>query len=269
MPGLNGLDVCRAVRSRAGAGYTYIVLLTGNSRPQDAITALEAGADDFISKPFHPHEMKARLNAAQRILNLEESLARRAFYDHLTGLPNRTRLAELFRIGRDTAAQDSQMLGVLYIDLDHFKLVNDSLGHAAGDAMLVGVADRLKDCIGPEGTLARVGGDEFVLLAGVSTPAASASLSKRLLEALTDAIDAAGHRFYSSASIGVSLYPRDGDEFDSLLMKADAAMYESKRRIRNSFQLFTEEIGERFRSRLTTESRLTGAVQRMEFALHY
>lgn len=269
MPGLSGLEVCGHVRSRTTHGYTYIVILTAKSEPQDAVKALEAGADDIITKPFHTHELRARINSAQRILDLEESLSRRAFYDQLTGLPNRTLLADRFRAGMDAAVRDAEMLAVLYIDLDHFKTVNDSLGHAAGDAVLKEVTGRLKKCVADTETLARVGGDEFVYLARVRTPEAAAALATKVRFTLESAIDSGGHRFSTSASIGIGLFPQDGDNFDVLLQNADAAMYESKQRLRNGFQFFNKEIGARFRSRLRLETRLTGALQRNEFAMHY
>src|SRR5215472_16256544 len=110
MPGGSGLDVCRQVRQRTAPGYTYVIILTARSDSEDAITALEAGADDFVSKPFHPHELRARINTAERILELEENLSKRAFYDHMTGLPNRSLLAERFRRSTDAAIRNGEML---------------------------------------------------------------------------------------------------------------------------------------------------------------
>jgi len=270
MPGLNGLDVCRHVRSRTTHGYTYVIILTAKSEPRDATTALEAGADDIVTKPFDPNELRARINTAQRILSLEEALSRRAFYDHLTGLPNRTLLAERFETGAEAAARNAEMLAMLYIDLDRFKMVNDTLGHAAGDAMLKEVTRRLKDCAGGTETLARIGGDEFVYLANVKTTDAAAALARKVRATLDAAIEAGGHRFVASASIGISLFPLDGDNFELLLQNSDVAMYQSKRRANgNGYQFFNEKIGASYRSRLAVESRLPGVLERNELAVHY
>jgi len=266
MPGLNGLDVCRQIRSRATYGYTYIIILTAKSEPQDSVTALEAGSDDVVTKPFDHHELRARINTAQRILALEESLSLRAFYDHLTGLPNRTLLAERFPKDARAAIRNAEMLAVLYIDLDHFKMFNDNFGHPAGDAMLREITACLKNCAAETDTVARVGGDEFVCIAGVQTADAAAALATRMRIAL----DSGGPRSLSTASIGISLFPRDGDNVDLLLQSADAAMYEFKRRrLSNGFQFFNEEIGARYRSRLGLKTRLPGALRRKEFVVHY
>jgi diguanylate cyclase (GGDEF)-like protein len=270
MPGLNGLEVCRHVRTRTTHGYTYVIIVTAKSEPRDAVTALEAGADDIITKPFHSAELRARINTAQRILALEESLSKRAFYDSLTGLPNRTLLADRFQQSADDAARKGEVLAALFIDLDHFKTVNDNLGHAAGDAVLQAIASRLKNCVAETEILARAGGDEFVYLASVQSADVAATLAARLRKTIETPMDAGGYRLTTSASIGISLFPRDGDNFDKLLQNADAAMYESRRRrLVNGFQFFNEEIGARHRSRLMLETRLSGALQRNEFVVHY
>jgi diguanylate cyclase (GGDEF)-like protein len=270
MPGASGLDVCRRVRQRAAPGYIYVVILTARSDSEDAITALEAGADDFVSKPFHPHELRARINTAQRILELEESLSKRAFYDHMTGLPNRSLLAERFRRSADVAIRNGEMLALLHCDLDHFKMVNDNFGHAAGDAFLTEASQRLRENLADAGMLARVGGDEFVLLANVRTTDDATALAKRVREVLARPIEAQGHRLSLGASIGISLFPNNGDSLDVLLRNADHAMYELKRQHSTSgFQFFDEEVGARYRAKLMLETRMSEALLRNEFALHY
>jgi diguanylate cyclase (GGDEF)-like protein len=270
MPGMSGLDVCRQVRQRTAPGYTYVIILTARSDSQDAITALEAGADDFVSKPFHPHELRARINTAQRILELEESLSKRAFYDQMTGLPNRSLLAEHFRGSADAAIRNGEMLAFLYCDVDHFKMVNDNFGHAAGDAFLKDVSGRLRENLADAGTLARVGGDEFVLLANVESADDATTLAKRIRDVLARPIEAHGHRLSLAASIGISLFPNNGDSLDVLLRNADQAMFETKRRHSGEcFQFFDEEVGARYRARLMLETRLPDALRRNEFVLHY
>jgi diguanylate cyclase (GGDEF)-like protein len=162
------------------------------------------------------------------------------------------------------------MLAVLYIDLDHFKMVNDNFGHAAGDAMLKEITACLKNCAAGTDTVARIGGDEFVCMAKVRTEDAAAALATKVRLALEAALDSGGRRSLTTASIGISLFPRDGDSVDRLLQSADAAMYEfRRRRLSNGFQFFNDEIGARYRSRLILETRLPGALERNEFAVHY
>jgi diguanylate cyclase (GGDEF)-like protein len=270
MPGGSGLDVCRQIRKSPAPGYTYVIILTARSDSEDAITALEAGADDFVSKPFHPHELRARINTAERILELEENLSKRAFYDHLTGLPNRSLLHERFRRSAGAAIRNGEMLALLHCDLDHFKMVNDNFGHAAGDAFLTEASGRLRENLADAGTLARVGGDEFVLLANVRTTDDATALAKRVREVLARPIDAQGHRLSLGASIGISMFPTDGDSLDVLLRNADHAMYELKRQHSNGgFQFFDEEVGARYRAKLMLETRMPEALRHNEFLLHY
>lgn len=270
MPEIDGVDVCRRVRAQNTYGYTYIILLTGKSEHEDAITALEAGADDIVAKPFHPHELRARLNTAVRILTLEESLARRAFYDDLTGLPNRILLAERFEKLAGASPRKSVMVAVFYIDLDNFKAVNDNFGHSAGDAVLQEVSRRLKGCVREWETLARIGGDEFVCVAGVDTRGQAVATAEQMQESIKTLAHAGGAGFPVCASIGVSLFPEDGEAFEVLLQSADAAMYHAKcRHLGGAVQLFNKEIGARFRAKLLLESQLPGALERQEFLLLY
>ncbi len=251
-------------------GYTYVIIITAKSEPQDAITALEAGSDDIITKPFHHHELRARINTAQRILALGENLSKRAFYDHLTGLPNRTCLAERFGISVERAVRTGGTFALLYIDLDHFKMINDNLGHGAGDALLKDISVRLSNSLATGETLARVGGDEFVYLAQVQSPAAAVAVAARVRTILESAIDATGHGLSVGASIGISFFPQNGDNLEVLLQNADAAMYESRRAHRGKgFQFFNEEIGDRYHLKLMLETRLPGALKRNEFAVLY
>jgi len=269
MPGLNGIDVCRHVRSLFSRGYTYIIMLTAKSDPHDAATALEAGADDIVCKPFDSQELRARIKTAERILTLEAGLLQRANYDHLTGLANRTLLEKRFQEGTELAQRTNSILAVLYVDLDRFKMVNDSLGHAAGDVMLQDVATRLNSCLTDNETLARVGGDEFVCLANVASSDAAEALVAKFRSALAPEPDGGRNRFSTSASIGISLFPKHGETFDLLLQRADSAMYESKRLVPNNHQIFNLRIGERHQLRLMLETNLPGALARHEFLLHY
>src|ERR1017187_5937713 len=210
MPGLDGIEVCRRVRAEQ----------------EDIVEALEAGADDYITKPFHAGELRARVRSAVRVVQLEEDLARQAHYDSLTGLPNRVLLADRLEQALLRANRHAEMVGFFYIDLDRFKVVNDSLGHAAGDALLQALALRLKTCVRECDTLARLGGDEFALVAvGLENAAEAAAISSRILRSLEAPFEIAGRQLRVTASIGATIYPQDGGDTCSLQQNADAAMY--------------------------------------------
>ncbi|TCU84949.1 putative bifunctional diguanylate cyclase/phosphodiesterase [Roseateles saccharophilus] len=190
--------------------------------------------------------------------------------DTLTGLPNRRSLRE--RIERALAQLDmrGEELAVMFVDLDHFKEVNDSLGHDVGDALLVQVAGRLQDCMPAGGVVARMGGDEFtVLLATAEAAAAAGRVGHELLEALSEAFAVAGERLYVSASIGVSLAPQDGLEIEALFKHADLALYEAKGAGRNRMRLFTPALHEAAQRRARLAGELREALPAGQFSLVY
>jgi diguanylate cyclase (GGDEF)-like protein len=270
MPGLDGIEVCRRVRAQKGDRYVYVILLSARAEQEDIVEALEAGADDYITKPFHPGELRARMRSAVRVVQLEENLARQAHYDSLTGLPNRVLLADRLEQALLRANRHAERVGFFYIDLDRFKVVNDSLGHAAGDALLEAVARRLQTCVRECDTLARVGGDEFALVVGGLEDAAEAAVvSARILSALDAPFEIVGRQLRVTASIGATIYPEDGADVSSLQQNADAAMYESKRRARHGFQFFHAAMGRTSRRQLDMEQKLAVAVEKGEISLHY
>ena len=270
MPGLDGIEVCRRLRAQPGNRYVYVILLSARAEQEDIVQALEAGADDYITKPFHAGELRARMRSAVRVVQLEESLLRQAQYDALTGLPNRVLLADRLEQALRRAHRHAELVGFFYIDLDRFKVVNDSLGHAAGDALLAALAVRLGSCVRECDTLARVGGDEFALVAtGLANPGEAALISERILSTLEAPFEIAGRALRVTASVGATLYPQDGADSSSLQQNADAAMYESKRRARNGFQLFHAGLGHASRRQLDMEQKLACAVEKGEITLEY
>ena len=270
MPGMDGTEVCRRVRAQRKSRYIYLILLSARSDQQDIVEALEAGADDYMTKPFHAGELRARLRSAVRVIQLEEELARQAHYDSLTGLPNRVLLADRLEQALHHANRHSELVGFFYIDLDRFKVINDSLGHAVGDLLLQQLTLRLKSCVRDCDTLARLGGDEFALVAsGLKNAEEASVVSARILTSLETPFDLGGHPVRVTASIGVTIYPNDGGDMSSLQQNADAAMYESKRRARNGFQLFNTDIRHASRGQLDMEQRLSGAIEHGELTLFY
>jgi len=208
-------------------------------------------------------DVTARKQAEARI----EYLATR---DALTGLPNRALLTDRAGQAILTAARSRAQLAVLCVDLDRFKLVNDSLGHQAGDALLRAVADRLQNTLGREDTLARLGGDDFVLLwNGLKSAEDAAVLAQRVLSILARPFTIEGNALNVGASIGISIYPNDGRDFAELLKNADAALYDAKENGGGTWRLFAPALNARAAERLRIENELRGALARSELVLHW
>lgn len=199
----------------------------------------------------------------------QEELEFLARHDSLTGLPNRLQLAERLPAALNRARDNGHQLAVLFIDLDRFKNINDSLGHRVGDRMLQTVSLRLRRCLTPAGELFRQGGDEFILLLEDSSSENASSLAQRLRDEIGQAIEEDGHSLLTSASIGISLFPDDADDGETLLRHADAAMYSAKAVGGNAVRFHTEQMDERLRHRLSLESRLRKALDNEGFSLHY
>lgn len=201
----------------------------------------------------------------------EERLARMAHYDTLTELPNRLMIHQRLAHAVSLAQRHHTLVGVVFIDLDNFKTVNDGLGHAAGDNLLRQVAVRLRERVRQEDTLGRLGGDEFILvLEHLRHPQQVAQVASAILETLSQPFTLeGGQEVYVRASIGIALFPEDGRDAAELVRNADAAMYESKRRGRNSFSFYTSAFTTDANSRLQLETRLRRAVELGEFVLHY
>jgi diguanylate cyclase (GGDEF)-like protein/PAS domain S-box-containing protein len=200
----------------------------------------------------------------------QEQLERQANHDSLTGLPNRNLLSDRIEQGIARAARLGYHLVVVFIDLDNFKFVNDSLGHDAGDELLREMAQRLGHCVRGSDTVARLGGDEFVLLLNDHFESHTVlSVLHRVLQEVSRPMVLRGREFQVSTSMGVALYPRDGDDSSSLLKNADAAMYAAKDRGRNSFQFFTSELNREAEERLNLESALRQAIEQNALEVHY
>jgi diguanylate cyclase (GGDEF)-like protein len=197
-------------------------------------------------------------------------LAHQAHHDTLTGLPNRLLFEDRLRLALETARRTRCMAAVLFIDLDRFKQINDTLGHAVGDALLVQLARRFEGCIRATDTLARHGGDEFMLvLTDVVSHQQVTRVAHRLHDMLRLPFLIDGRELFVSASIGASLFPTDGDNADTLQRNADAAMYRAKSTLRNSFQFFDATVNRAALERLQLETYLRRAVERGELSIYY
>ncbi|WP_017902589.1 bifunctional diguanylate cyclase/phosphodiesterase [Pseudomonas asplenii] len=207
------------------------------------------------------------------ISSLKHAQARldyQAHHDPLTGLPNRTLFESRLQAALNSQQEDGGQGAVLFLDLDRFKHINDSLGHPVGDLLLKSIAQRLKEQLRDIDTVARLGGDEFIiLLPGLHQPSDAEHLANKLLDCFSAPFQAGEHEFFISASIGTSLYPRDGDDVATLIKNADAAMYRSKAKGRNRVESYTRDLTAQASERVALEHELRRAIERQELFLYY
>ena len=230
---------------------------------------------DLSAAPVHDeggrltHFINVFNDVTERV-NYQAALERQANHDALTGLANRNLLNDRLEHAIALAERHGKTIAVIFIDLDHFKDVNDSLGHAIGDQLLTDVAAAVSGCVRDVDTVARAGGDEFVLILAEAESENDVVVAMgRILAAVSGQYQVAGHELHVSCSIGASLYPRDGRDAGSLLKNADAAMYRAKEGGRNRFQFYQEEMNARLRERLSLETKLRHALERDELELYY
>ena len=248
-----------------------------------AVESLQRGATDYVLKQklgrLVPAVRRALNERAERIKRqtaetdlhrTEEHLRILAYYDPLTGLPNRALFQDrLPRILAD-AARREEKVALLHIDLDNFKNINDSLGHAAGDFVLQQIAKRLKDCVRNDDMVARLGGDEFVVVAGALHDSIDAGIAAdRFKYGLAMDLTIQGKLISTSCSIGISVFPEDGKDLDALFKNADAALFSAKEEGRNQWQFFIPEMTRRAMERLSIESALKHALKNEQFFLEY
>ncbi len=199
----------------------------------------------------------------------EERIEKLAHYDQLTGLPNRILLSDRIKYLLNHAQRNNESLAVMLLDLDHFKSINDTLGHTVGDQLLIEIAKRLKAAIGDEDTVSRSGGDEFVFLFPDTDANIAMHIATKLISEVSIPVTIGQHELVITPSIGIALYPYDGENFDTLLKNADTAMYQTKRFSRNAFQFFTPEMQLNSARDLQLENAMRYALQRNELQLYY
>jgi diguanylate cyclase (GGDEF)-like protein len=242
MPGIDGVQLCREIRRRQTEPYTYILLLTGKNSKHDVIEGLDAGADDYMIKPYDPQELQVRLRTGKRILYLQEqliaareALRERATRDGVTGLWNRTAVLELLANELARQKRHGGTVAVVMIDLDRFKLINDQYGHLVGDQVLRGAAQAMERCTRRYDALGRFGGEEFVLVLPGCDKINALSHAERLRAAISQVeVGVPTGKIEVTASLGVTIAQPNADVDACLLLRAaDSALYHAKEQGRN------------------------------------
>ena len=291
MPDIDGFETCRRLKSEAHSRDIPVIFMTALANVDSKVMAFGAGGVDYVAKPFQVEELLARirthlaLRQAQLELQAqkagleaeiaarhqaEDALRHMAMHDALTGLPNRSLLMDRLTQEIAHARREQTQVALLLLDLDHFKHINDSLGHCVGDKLLEEVANRLRGVLRESDTPARLGGDEFVVAAcGLSGPQDAEPLAQRILEAFAPVALIGKHELHIGASIGIALFPGDADTPSALLQAADTAMYQAKRKGRGNYRLFSRDLSMAAERWHTLSNDLYGACERGEFVLHY
>jgi two-component system, cell cycle response regulator len=242
MPGMDGVEVCKEIRKREDHPYIYLLLLTAKHKKEDVIAGMEAGADDYIAKPFDPNELKVRLRAGRRILDLQaellsarETLRYQATHDCLTGLLNRSATLEALRNELERASRQGSPLCLMIGDIDHFKNINDTYGHTIGDAVLCEAAQRMRSSLRTYDSVGRYGGEEFLfVLPGCDVQNARKQAERLLLGITNRPVELPRICISFTLSIGVVVkYNVLVEDLESLIQAADAALYQAKLQGRN------------------------------------
>lgn len=250
MPGMDGVEVCRRLRGRPAGEerYVYVILLTSKTSKHDTVRGIEAGADDYIAKPFDPQELQVRLRAGQRIIELQsqllvtrEALRVQATHDVLTGLLNRRAILDRLEVELSRGRREGRSLSLGMLDLDRFKDVNDTRGHQIGDVVLAESARRIQAVLREYDSVGRYGGEEFLAIVPGTTRATYPGVFERIRAAIADrAMPVPGERLSITASLGVAVSDETSTA-DELIRAADKALYQAKDKGRNCIELASDD----------------------------
>ena len=281
-PGQDGAWAAAGIRALDPA--IEIVICTAYSDTDPAVIGRLVPPEEklsYLQKPFHPHEVRQMAISLASKWRAEHRIVKLAYFDPLTGLPNRSQCTSRLQSAVLASSRTATPMAVLFLDLDHFKRVNDSLGHGVGDELLCLVAARLRrtlrhnECTEATGSttsacVARLGGDEFVVvLPDLASAEEAGVIASRLIDELQAPMQLAHHSLVITPSIGIAVHPSDGADADTLLRNADLAMYFAKRRGPGSYAYFDPQMNSAVRHRFAIEEKMRGALQRGEFAVHY
>ena len=238
MPDIDGLELCKRIRAQPSLQYTYIILLTSMDGKGSYLEGMDAGADDFITKPFDEEQLAARLRVAERIIALHQKLHIQATHDHLTGVWNRAAIMGHLRGEVERARRQSSHMGVIIADLDYFKRINDTYGHRTGDAVLQEAARRMQLALRPYDRLGRYGGEEFLIIASDCDLSQTAALAERIRSFMsTEPVKDQFSEIFVTVSLGIAVGSgQAGEDAGALVAIADEALYRAKKAGRNRIE---------------------------------
>ncbi len=277
MEGMSGFETASKIREFDTKNWIPIIFLSANVDDESIKQGIDAGGDDYITKPFSEITLAAKIKAMQRISDMRQELIttshqleRLSSTDTLTGLYNRFQFERSLVEKLAAAERHHRLMGLMFIDLDHFKLINDTFGHHIGDLLLKEVGMRLKNCLRKEDVIARIGGDEFtVIFSEVEAIENVGLVAQKMLDVLSVDFYLEKHNIRIGASIGLACYPIQGSTQETLLKHADIAMYHAKAMGRNNYQYFNEELNEKYKQHINIEYALKFALERKEMILRY
>jgi diguanylate cyclase (GGDEF)-like protein len=269
MPALDGFDACRQIRQLPESNHVPVLIITALEDDDAVDRAFSSGATDYVPKPLRFPVIRHRVARLLKASQAEKHVHRLAYHDPLTSLPNRTLFRRRLEERLSLAKQRKTMIALLFLDLDRFKLVNDTLGHDTGDLLLQMVSKRLQGCVRSNDMVARLGGDEFTIVLGkIDSSRVAARVAKKICRALSSPFVFAGQEVYVTTSIGIAVYPDDGTDIGTLIKHADTAMFRAKER-GDHYQFYEVEMELVNAKRLRLEGDLRRALDRNEFVLHY
>ncbi len=270
MPVMDGFEACSRLRQQPGTEAIPVLMVTGLNDEQSVDRAMKAGASDFITKPIYWPLLLQRLRHILANQRAEKQIKHLAYHDTLTGLPNRVLFHDRLQQALSHAVREEHPMGVMFLDLDRFKIINDTLGHDVGDELLKAVSQRLINCIRQGDTVVRLGGDEFTIILPVITKAEDAAfVAQKILVTLAEPFLLNHQELHITSSIGISLYPNDGTNTQTLIKNADIAMYRAKDLGKNNYQFYTADMNSRALETINLENALRHALERNELLLHY
>ena len=269
LPDGEGLTILQQIKS-IDPGLP-IVVMTGKRDDEFALCTVQQGAQDYLVKgDIDGWQLSRVLSYSIERKRLEDEMCHLAHHDQLTGLANRTLFHDRLVQTISRAERRHEVFAVLYLDLDHFKSINDALGHNVGDALLVCVAERINQVVRDSDTVARLGGDEFaIILDDIKNGHTASIVAQKIISSMSEMLKVSEHTLYVNTSIGISIYPHCGETAELLVKNADSAMYRAKRNGRSQYSFYTHDMNARALEQLQMEAQLRHALERKEFVLHY
>ncbi len=270
MPEMDGFRATKEIKLLEGCADIPILMATSLDDDGSIAHAFDVGACDYVTKPFNWSVLKHRVACSLYAANAQRKIQHLAYHDSLTGLPNRMLFMDRIDQAISRAQREQEQFALLFIDIDHFKVINDSMGHAAGDQLLNIISQRLCEMLRKSDTVARLGGDEFtVIIEGLEDAEHVINVAKNILSSLDVPVNVNAKEVHVGGSIGIAIYPQDGENFGSLLKNADTAMYKAKEQGRNTFQFYASEMSHKAIQRLELENQLRTGLKRKEFVVYY